>query len=135
MTELLDANVLIALTVADHVHHDAAEEWFEVAAGSFVTCPLTEGALVRTWLRAGSTAADAVGVLASVTGSERHELWSDDQAYLLASASRELWTTQPFSTDCAAVRREASERRMLPACRDDTRRLFAVPPRPPRQPR
>lgn len=81
MTDLLDANVLIALTVADHVHHDAAEEWFEVAAGSFATCPLTQGALVRTWLRAGSTAADAVGVLASVTGSERHEFWSDDQAY------------------------------------------------------
>ncbi len=28
MTDLLDANVLIALAVEDHVHHDAAEEWF-----------------------------------------------------------------------------------------------------------
>ncbi len=28
MTVLLDANVLIALLVEDHVHHGAAEDWF-----------------------------------------------------------------------------------------------------------
>ena len=27
-TQLLDANVLIALVVTDHVHHAAAEDWF-----------------------------------------------------------------------------------------------------------
>ncbi|REW13854.1 VapC toxin family PIN domain ribonuclease, partial [Mycobacterium tuberculosis] len=27
MTVLLDANVLIALVVAEHVHHDAAADW------------------------------------------------------------------------------------------------------------
>ncbi len=27
MTTLLDANVLVALVVADHVHHDPAEDW------------------------------------------------------------------------------------------------------------
>ncbi len=49
--------------------------------GELATCPITQGALLRTWLRAGSTAADAVAVLRSVTGSERHVFWSDDQAY------------------------------------------------------
>ncbi len=81
MTDLLDANVLIALTIVDHVHHDVAEEWFVDAAGPFATCPLTQGALVRAWLRAGATTADAVAVLGSVTAVGRHEFWSDDQAY------------------------------------------------------
>lgn len=81
MTDLLDANVLIALTVADHVHHDVAEEWFASTTGSFATCPLTQGALLRTWLRGGSTSADAVAVLRSVTVSERHEFWGDDQQF------------------------------------------------------
>ena len=81
MTDLLDANVLIALTVVDHVHHDVAEQWFSSTTDAFATCPITQGALLRTWLRAGSTSTDAVSVLASVTASERHEFWSDDQPY------------------------------------------------------
>jgi len=81
VTDLLDANVLIALTVTDHVHHDVAEEWFASSTSTFATCPLTQGALVRTWLRGGSTSADAVAVLRSVTVSDRHEFWSDDQRF------------------------------------------------------
>jgi len=81
VTDLLDANVLIALTVADHVHHDVAEQWFSSTTDSFATCPVTQGALLRAWLRAGSTSADALAVLASVTASERHEFWRDDQPY------------------------------------------------------
>ncbi|WP_445548451.1 MULTISPECIES: hypothetical protein [unclassified Frankia] len=42
MTTLLDANVLIALIVSDHVHHDAAETWLADTAASFATCPITE---------------------------------------------------------------------------------------------
>jgi len=82
VTDLLDANVLIALTVADHVHHDVAERWFVAATDSFATCPVTQGALLRAWLRAGATSADAVAVLAAVTASERHEFWSDDRSYI-----------------------------------------------------
>ena len=44
---LLDANVLIALVVDDHVHHDAAETWFSASSGRFATCPSTEGSLTR----------------------------------------------------------------------------------------
>ena len=43
MTTLLDANVLIALLVADHVHHNPAETWLAGTAGRFGTCPITEG--------------------------------------------------------------------------------------------
>jgi toxin-antitoxin system PIN domain toxin len=81
VTDLLDANVLIALTVTDHVHHDVAEQWFTSAADAFATCPISQGALLRTWLRAGASTADAIAVLASLTASERHEFWADDQPF------------------------------------------------------
>ncbi len=45
MTVLLDANVLIALLVDDHVHHGAAENWFVGMSGNFATCPITQGSL------------------------------------------------------------------------------------------
>lgn len=82
MTDLLDANVLIALTVADHVHDDVAERWFVGRKDRFATCPVAQGALLRAWLRAGATSSDAVAVLAAVTGSDKHEFWGDDLSYL-----------------------------------------------------
>jgi uncharacterized protein len=81
VTDLLDANVLIALTVVDHVHHDVSEEWFAGSSSSFATCPITQGALLRAWLRAGATSADALAVLTALTASERHEFWPDDQPF------------------------------------------------------
>jgi hypothetical protein len=81
MTSLLDANVLIALTVTDHVHHDLAEEWYEGSSEGVATCPVTQGALVRFLLRAGAGARDAVEVLHGVTSSSRHEFWADDLAF------------------------------------------------------
>lgn len=47
MTVLLDANVLIALVVAEHVHHDAAADWLMASDTGFATCPMTQGSLVR----------------------------------------------------------------------------------------
>ena len=59
MTVLLDANVLIALLVDDHVHHAAAENWFADLDGSFATCPITQGSLMRLLIREGQAAATA----------------------------------------------------------------------------
>lgn len=81
MTALLDANVLIALVVTDHVHHDVAEDWFERSGDALATCPLTQGALVRFLLRAGATAAGAVDVVRGLRTSGRHEFWPDDLGY------------------------------------------------------
>ncbi|GAA4550457.1 TA system VapC family ribonuclease toxin [Amycolatopsis samaneae] len=81
MTTLLDANVLIALVVADHVHHAAAEEWFTSSDDGFATCPSTEGSLVRLLIREGQTADTAQAVLNAVKGSERHEFWPDSISY------------------------------------------------------
>jgi toxin-antitoxin system PIN domain toxin len=81
VTVLLDANVLIALVIADHVHHEAAEEWFTGSGDSFATCPITEGSLLRLLIREGQTASNAQAVLNAVKSSERHEFWPDSIAY------------------------------------------------------
>ena len=46
---LLDANVLIALFDADHVHHGAVRDWFIALRDGFATCPIVEGALMH-WI-------------------------------------------------------------------------------------
>ena len=81
MTVLLDANVLIALTVTDHVHHELAEQWFSVRSEPFATCPLTQGTLVRFLLRGGATAREAVDVVHGLGTADGYEFWSDDLGY------------------------------------------------------
>ena len=81
MTSLLDANVLIALVVNDHVHHASAEVWFSGLADGFATCPVTQGSLMRLLVREGQTADAASSVLRGVAGHPRHEFWPDDVAY------------------------------------------------------
>ncbi len=78
---LLDANLLIALVVDDHVHHGLAERWATDTAGAFATCPITQGALLRFLVREGATAADAGRFLIDVTADERHHFWPDDLGY------------------------------------------------------
>jgi uncharacterized protein len=48
MISLLDANVWLALSFSDHVHHDTARRWFdEQANGSCAFCRVTQLALLR----------------------------------------------------------------------------------------
>ncbi len=80
---LLDGNVLVALTDAAHVHHDAASGWFADSAAPFATCPITQGTLLRLQLQFGA-AADihgALTLLAAVTAHERHRFWPDAIGY------------------------------------------------------
>ncbi len=81
MTVLLDANVLIALVVADHVHHAAVERWCAAQPGKFATCPITQGSLIRLLLREGQSPATAVAALEGVAGHDRHEFWPDSLAF------------------------------------------------------
>lgn len=81
MTFLLDANVLIALVVEDHVHHEAAEQWLAGTSASFATCPVSQGSLVRLLVRESQAAEAAVAVVRGVTGHRRHEFWPDDVGY------------------------------------------------------
>jgi uncharacterized protein len=76
---LLDANVLIALTVEDHEHHELARSWLG-ATRRFATSPSTQGSLVRYLVRIASTA-HAIDALALLDGHERHEFWPDERPY------------------------------------------------------
>lgn len=75
MTVLLDSNVLIALVVADHVHHEAAVGWFSASDTAFATCPITQGRIVRFLLRADYAALDARKVVGAIEAVDRHQFW------------------------------------------------------------
>ena len=81
MTILLDANVLIALVVEDHVHHDAAESWFAGTTAAIATCPITQGSLVRLLIREGQPAQAAAAVVSALMAQPRHEFWPDESAF------------------------------------------------------
>ena len=78
---LADGNVLVALTVIEHVHHEAASEWFERAEPDLATCPITEGMLLRFLLREGRSAAESIGVLDAIRSQEWHRFWPDAIPY------------------------------------------------------
>lgn len=75
MTALLDANVLIALAVAEHVHHQAAADWLSASEASFATCPITQGGLVRFLVRTGQSATAARDIVIAIENLDRHEFW------------------------------------------------------------
>jgi toxin-antitoxin system PIN domain toxin len=81
MTALLDANVLIALLVTEHVHHDVAVEWLTASDEAFATCPITQGSLVRFLMRAGQSAGTARNVVSAVESADRHEFWPDSVSF------------------------------------------------------
>lgn len=80
MVALLDPNVLIALTITDHVHHAVAQAWWG-GGRAVATCPITQGALLRFCLRVGVGVGDAQDLLDPLTGSHHHEFWPDDVAF------------------------------------------------------
>lgn len=77
---LADGNVLIALTLSDHVHHDRVIEWFVRTEPALATCPITEGTLLRFLVREGRTTAEAIGVLDAIRGCDWHRFWPADLA-------------------------------------------------------
>ncbi|OBG79641.1 ribonuclease [Mycobacterium sp. E802] len=82
MTALLDSNVLIALVVVEHVHHERASQWLSASAAPFATCPITQGSLLRFLLRNGYTASAARDVVAAVHTADRHEFWPDSLSFV-----------------------------------------------------
>lgn len=80
-THLLDGNLLVALVVPEHVHHEAARTWFR-NGGTFATCPTVQGTLLRLLLRQGSGVPAAREALRAVVGHPRHEQWLDELTYV-----------------------------------------------------
>ena len=85
MTWLFDGNLLVALRIDTHVHHEAAQRWFSTHRNDrFATCPLTQGTLLRVHMR--SALDDSVGgawqAFLEVSEHPRHEFWADNFSYL-----------------------------------------------------
>lgn len=78
---LADGNLLIALTVSDHVHHGPAVDWFVTASPNLATCPITEGTLLRFLVREGQDVSAALGVLEALQALPWHEFWADEIPY------------------------------------------------------
>ena len=76
---LLDANVLIALSVTDHEHHEAARTWLG-RRRRFATSPSTQGSLTRFVVRV-STVDHAIEALRLLAANPRHEFWPDAAPY------------------------------------------------------
>lgn len=79
-TYLLDVNVLIALTVAEHEHHDRASTW-AARIERFAVCPVVEGALVRFLIRAGEAPSVASELLRALHALPGCEFWPDSLSY------------------------------------------------------
>lgn len=79
-TFLLDANVLIALTALEHVHHGRASRWASEIE-SFALCPIVEGALVRFAVRLGATSTEARRTLDLVKARPGYHFWPDSLSY------------------------------------------------------
>ena len=78
---LADGNLLVALTVDDHIHHEAAIGWFDSVEPELATCPITEGTLLRFLIREGQQVPDAIAVLDAMRAMSWHRFWPDDIAY------------------------------------------------------
>jgi uncharacterized protein len=80
---LLDANLLIALTHAAHVHHREAHAWFaDRNDRCFATCALTQLAFVRLSCNprvvgAVITPTQAMQALGELTAHSGHSYWAD----------------------------------------------------------
>ncbi len=86
MVYLLDANVLIAMTVAEHEHHGRVSAWLSTV-DRVALCPVVEGSLVRFLVRVGESADAAREVLRSLRTNSRCEFWPDDLSYADADLS------------------------------------------------
>ena len=78
---LLDVNVLVALFNPDHVHHEAAHDWFAGSRGNgWATCAVTETGLLRilsnpTYWSEFERTATLVKRLRQFCGSGNHRFW------------------------------------------------------------
>lgn len=85
MTWLPDGNILIALVVASHQDHQRANAWFHgLSSAQFATCSVTQGTVLRLYLKytATATPSEAWQVLETLSKDPRHVFWDDGFSYL-----------------------------------------------------
>jgi toxin-antitoxin system PIN domain toxin len=80
---LLDVNLLVALFVPTHVHHELAHDWFAGhRADGWATCPVTENGFVRVVTNPAAGVGehrpdDVIDRLRRFCASARHHFWPD----------------------------------------------------------
>jgi len=85
MTWLLDGNVLVALRIDSHLHHERVHRWFAtLGRHRFATCILTQGTLLRLHMKTAddNSAAAAWQALQDVSAHPKHEWWGDSLSFL-----------------------------------------------------
>lgn len=85
MIHLLDANMLIALGDADHIHAEAAIQFFETDAvrDGWATCPLTQNAFLQilgnpNYPHGPGSPEEARRILKGLLAAPGHRFWPDE---------------------------------------------------------
>lgn len=83
MVWLLDGNLLTALALSSHTHHQRALAWFYEQPRRFATCAITEGTLLRLHMMFApdTSAAAAWRTLGMLRQMHGHEFWVDGFSY------------------------------------------------------
>ncbi|MBX3029300.1 MAG: PIN domain-containing protein [Chloroflexi bacterium] len=108
-TYLPDANVLIALSAHEHVHHVPVDRWASTV-DSFAVCPTVEGALVRFSVRLGASVEMVQETLRALHSRPGFEFWPDDRSYLdvdLAHVRGHRQVTDAYLASLAGLRPDA----------------------------
>jgi predicted nucleic acid-binding protein len=71
---LADGNLLVALTVQGHIHHETALAWFDRAEPDLATCPMTDAYLVALARHHGGQVATLDRGLVALHGEAVHLL-------------------------------------------------------------
>lgn len=98
MVGLLDVNVLVALFVTDHEHHELALNWFaaQAATGGWATCAVTELGVIR--------------VCAQLSGGDWPPEVTADRLLMLTASNREyVWWADAVSPAVLPEVRSASK--------------------------
>jgi uncharacterized protein len=85
VTWLLDGNVLVALRVESHLHHNRAHRWFATfKQDRFATCVLTQGTLLRVHMKTATDTSSAAAwqALTDVCAHPKHEWWGESLSFL-----------------------------------------------------
>jgi uncharacterized protein len=109
-TTLADANVLIALLASEHVHHESARAWFVKLAEPMAVCPITQGALVRAWVREERETSAVLDALTRLSEHPKVVFWPDDLSYERADLSTVLGHRQVTDAYLAALANSHSGR-------------------------
>jgi len=92
LNNLLDLNVLIALTERGHKHYQKAQDWLNsTCKGRWGVCPLTEAGFVRVTTNAAfhpgpRTMEQAIAILQALKGYPGYWYWEINESWVTLTA-------------------------------------------------